>query len=191
MHPSGGNHTKYDPPHPPAGPAHDADPVHPIHPIDFFLAFFSVAFRTAFFMNFGSGPGPKNRPNSHLGPKKCVPGANFVQFLLRTVILCVFRWIWSPKTMKNRCFFQCVFLMRRVFFTTRQPLILLTGAALQRVFRVYEKYVFSQKNEKTRASNRSLENVLKRERQGSLLGPKIDENRAPEALEIAKSLEKM
>ena len=90
----------------------------------FFFAFFSVAFRTAFFMNFGSGPGPKNRPKSHLGPKKCVPGANFLQFLLRTVISCVFRWIWSPKTMKNQCFFGCDFVPQSVFFSTRRTLIL-------------------------------------------------------------------
>ena len=36
---------------------------------------------------------------------------------------------------------------------------------------------------------RSPENLLKNERRGSLLGPKIDENRAPKALEIARSLE--
>ena len=177
-----------NPPPPPAGSPHDADPA---RVSVLFLAFFLVRFPNSFFMNFGFDPGPENRPKSHPGAKKCVPGCYFLRFLARAGVLCVFRPIWMQKTMKNRWLFQCVFLMRRVFFTTRQPLILLTGAALQRVFRVYEKCVFSQKNVKKRASNRSPENVLKNERQGSLLGPKIDENRAPEALEIAKSIEKI
>ena len=52
------------------------------------------------------------------------------------------------------------------------------------------KNTISRKNIKKRVSNRSPENLMNNELRGPLLGPKIDENHAPEALEIAKSIEK-
>ena len=134
-----------NPPPPPAGSPHDADPAHPSASYPFFFSIFSLRFPSAFFINFGFDPGPENPPKSYPGPKKCVPGGYFLRFLARAGILCVFRPIWKQKTTKNWCFFWWVFLTRCFFFPTRQPLILLTGAALQRFFRVYEKHVFSQK----------------------------------------------
>ena len=114
----------------------------------FFLAFFSIRFPIAFFINFGFDLGPKNPPKSHPGPKKCVPGGYFLQLLVRAGVLCIFRLIWGQKTTKNWCLFGWCFWCGAFCFPTRQPLILLTGAALLRVFRIYEKHIFSQTNTK-------------------------------------------
>ena len=74
---------------PPAGPAHDADPA---RPIDFFSAFFAVAFSNAFFMKFASHLGLQNRPKSHLGPKKCVRRQCRMQF----------SWIFGAVAVRSR-----------------------------------------------------------------------------------------
>ena len=130
------------PPLPPAGSPHDADPA---RVSVLFLAFFSVRFPNAFFINFGFDPGPENPPKSHPGPKKCVPGGYFLRFLVRADVLCIFRLIWRQKTIKNCCCFLVGVFDAVLLFPTRQPLILLTGAALWRVFRIYEKHVFFTK----------------------------------------------
>jgi len=49
---------------------------------------------------------------------------------------------------------------------------------------------FHKKMQKT-CTKPSPENLLKNERRRSLLGPKIDEKRAPKALEIAKDIEQI
>ena len=116
MHPSGGNHTKYDPPHPPAGLAHDADPAHLSASLCFCVSLFSVQFPTAFFMNFGSAPGPENRPKLHPGAEKvrfrselfAIFGANR-RFLRILVDL-------EPKNDEKSTFFSMLFRAAARFF---------------------------------------------------------------------------
>ena len=107
-----------NPPPPPAGPGHDADPA---HVCAFFLAFFPVAVRTAFFMNFGSLLGPENQQKSHPGRKKCVPGAHFLRMLVRTVFFVFFGGFGGKKNMKNQCLFGACFGCGAFFFQPGDP----------------------------------------------------------------------
>ena len=105
LDPSEGIIRSMTPPYLPAGPAHDADPA---HPIDFFSAFFAVAFSNAFFMKFASHLGPQNRQKSHPGPKKCVRKRRRMRFSSIFGAVAVrnrFRGrFWTKKQQKNDLF---------------------------------------------------------------------------------------
>ena len=106
MHPSGGNHTKYDPPHPPTGPAHDADPA---HLSVLFFAFFSVRFPNAFFTISGSLPGPseiaqipEEGQNFLRSLKKQEFSVQFCRFFGDSLGAAFQSRFWDEKSMKNR-----------------------------------------------------------------------------------------
>ena len=152
MHPSEGIHTKYEP-SPPLPLAPRMTPTQRIlaHLSVLFLAFFSVRFPNVFFMNFGFDPGPKNRLKSHPGTKKCVPGGYFLRFLARAGVSCVFRPIWSQKTMKNQCVFRCAFLTRRDFFVNPVTLDFAGRRGTLEGFQSFRKEAVLQKKTKKHA----------------------------------------
>ena len=132
---------------------------------------------------------PLNRLKSYPGPKKRVPGGYFFAIFDASLHVMRFSAYLEAKNDEKLMFFLVGAFDVVLFFPTWQPLILLTGAALQRFFRVYEKHVFSQKMLKKRVANRSLKNLLKNELRGPLLGPKIDENRARNTLKSDENLQ--